>query len=696
MEDTFGGDGTVRVTNNALEWYGVPVLQGNKVLVGHGLGTMVTRLNEYGVPDPFFGNNGVATFYNPGDLLNEQIGNFDFVRLGGIAVTNDRIYVAANHFLYADDPSEWGPENTDPVESAFLVTALRADNGSVDTDFGQNGRVLIDFSAGEAFNFNHPRAEILIHNGKPVVYGIDNMGQDFAIARLKLNGSLDETFSGDGKLLLDTGGAEFHARMAVQNGKLVVAGPSIVNDAYQLTIARLKDNGSLDELFSGDGIATLPLSADIVRMAVMDDQRLVIAAPDYGAQGSTKVFRVDTDGNLDIDFGANGVAAGLPFSELSEVFVEADDYILLAGSVFDGDQTWNGGLLKLVGNLDRDGDGIENTIDISPTSHSDHFSDGDTSGSITSRGGLTVSVEDLASPDGVRIVARGPVNADPAIVRIDGGAANHNGQVDFTLSDGDEVIATHGSVVLNVTAGTIEATFTADTGEIVATASLSAGTELTFEPETTTFVAAPTNTEPVTVTLIGSGGAEATTTLSAENQITFEPESFTFSAPETNTEPVVVVVNGSAVTVPPGNTVQPVQIDIKPGDSQNTVNLTSDGVIAVAIFSTVDFDATQVNASSVIFAGAFASHYALQDVNGDGRLDMLLHFRTQDTNLRAIYEQLLLDDQNGDGVLDSTQQTASVSLTGETVDEVLIQGSDDLTLFLAGKKLRDLLDNLFG
>ena len=32
---------------------------------------------------------------------------------------------------------------------------------------------------------------------------------------------------------------------------------------------------------------------------------------------------------------------------------------------------------------------------------------------------------------------------------------------------------------------------------------------------------------------------------------------------------------------------------------------------------------------------------------------MVLHFRPQDTNLRALYERLLADEINGDGVLDS-------------------------------------------
>jgi parallel beta-helix repeat protein len=137
-----------------------------------------------------------------------------------------------------------------------------------------------------------------------------------------------------------------------------------------------------------------------------------------------------------------------------------------------------------------------------------------------------------------------------------------------------------------------------------------------------------------------------------------------------------------------------VQIDVKPGDTSNTVNVDSNGVIAVAILTTAEFDAALVNAGSVIFAGAQAVQSALEDVNGDGRLDLLLHFRTQDTSLRSIYEQLLADDMNGDGVLDSNHQAATVTLTGETVDHAFIEGVDTLDLFLSGKALRSFLDAL--
>lgn len=105
-----------------------------------------------------------------------------------------------------------------------------------------------------------------------------------------------------------------------------------------------------------------------------------------------------------------------------------------------------------------------------------------------------------------------------------------------------------------------------------------------------------------------------------------------------------------------------VSIDLKPGDSPNSVNPRSHGVIPVAILSDSGFDATTVDPLSVRFGagGAVPAHDTgeLEDVNGDGRLDLVLHFRTQESGIAC-----------GD---------TSVSLTGKTLQGQAFRGSDSL------------------
>ena len=87
-----------------------------------------------------------------------------------------------------------------------------------------------------------------------------------------------------------------------------------------------------------------------------------------------------------------------------------------------------------------------------------------------------------------------------------------------------------------------------------------------------------------------------------------------------------------------------VAIDIKPGSDPNSINLKSKGVIPVAILGSADFDVTDVDVTTLSFAGASPVHdltdllvYAdhLQDVNLDGFTDLVCHFRTQDTNIAS-------------------------------------------------------------
>lgn len=139
-----------------------------------------------------------------------------------------------------------------------------------------------------------------------------------------------------------------------------------------------------------------------------------------------------------------------------------------------------------------------------------------------------------------------------------------------------------------------------------------------------------------------------------------------------------------------------VEIDVKPGNDDNNQNVDANGVLPVAILTTVDFDAADVDPSTIIFAGAAVDHFAMEDVDGDGDLDLLMHFRVGETNLAGVYAAMLADDVDADGVLDSTNQVAEVSLTGETVNQDQIAGSDEIDLFLRGRALREVLDQLFG
>ena len=119
-----------------------------------------------------------------------------------------------------------------------------------------------------------------------------------------------------------------------------------------------------------------------------------------------------------------------------------------------------------------------------------------------------------------------------------------------------------------------------------------------------------------------------------------------------------------------------VTIDIKPGSDPNSINLGNKGGIPVAILTTDDFDAADVdpatvtlgnddgNDTSVATRANGSLTASLEDVDNDGDLDLILHFDTQ-----ALVE-------NGD--LD--ENTTELILNGKTFGGQEIQGSDSVNI----------------
>jgi hypothetical protein len=95
-----------------------------------------------------------------------------------------------------------------------------------------------------------------------------------------------------------------------------------------------------------------------------------------------------------------------------------------------------------------------------------------------------------------------------------------------------------------------------------------------------------------------------------------------------------------------------VNIDIKPGETPNPINLKSTGLIPVAVLSTAFFDAATVDQLSVRFGPQQASavNYGFEDVNGDGFRDLVLQFNTQQTGLKVGDTQACLSGSTQSGL----------------------------------------------
>ena len=86
---------------------------------------------------------------------------------------------------------------------------------------------------------------------------------DFSVIRLNTDGSLDTTFSDDGKLVAPVANSDEHSVQCHQqaDGKLRWLGQAEPKATPVTFLIRLNANGSLDTTFSDDGKPSIPISS---------------------------------------------------------------------------------------------------------------------------------------------------------------------------------------------------------------------------------------------------------------------------------------------------------------------------------------------------------------------------------------------------------------------------------------------------
>lgn len=229
--------------------------------------------------------------------------------------------------------------------------------GGLDSSFSDDGIVTtLPTQKGTGFTGN---AVIQQADGKLVAVGYRNNSKgvrNFAVLRYNDDGSLDTTFNGTGAVT--TVLATFlttpvdYAQSVIQqsDGKLVVAGTSSldggVNPAlFNFALVRYNKDGSLDETFDEDGIATTgfdPINHNDKCYSVIQqaDGKLVAAGTSSRSDGEGDDFalaRYNLDGTLDTEFGGDGkvvTSIGTSGSKKDigrSVIQLADDRLLMVG-----------------------------------------------------------------------------------------------------------------------------------------------------------------------------------------------------------------------------------------------------------------------------------------------------------------------------------------------------------------------------
>lgn len=273
----------------------------------------LVRLNTDGSADKTFGKNGV---------LEDQLRKGD-TEFKSIAIQKDGKAVAAGR--------TWNGKDYD-----FVVARYNLD-GSPDSSFSGDGIQTTDFGASS----DYANSVVIQRDGKIVVAGYSGPNSDetnFAVARYNTDGSPDNTFSADGKLITDFGAQDMATSAVIQSdGKIVVAGNTGIYQHNDFAIARYNIDGTLDNTFSGDGKKTSDyrLKNDkATSAAIQNDGKIVVAGfSGYGIKTDFAVFRYNNNGSLDKTFGDDGIQINGFGSVINSIAIQPDGKIVAAGDV---------------------------------------------------------------------------------------------------------------------------------------------------------------------------------------------------------------------------------------------------------------------------------------------------------------------------------------------------------------------------
>jgi uncharacterized delta-60 repeat protein len=303
---------------------------------------VVMRLHADGSLDHIFDD---AVFYNNVAIAYD------------LAVQSDGKFVAV------------GTASTSSFELSTYNAAIARYNedGTVDTEFGNNGEAVFDIDD----DYDSFRAVALQEDGKIIAGGFATTltGRDFLMMRLNADGSLDTEFGTDGTVLQDFNGSDdYILDIGMQeDGKIVVAGRSTDADdtTIRFTIARYNTDGTPDIGFADNGIALVDFGSPSAFASALkidpSGMMYVAGTTESGGGGedtrTTALAVLRPDGSLESDFGDDGkqvfgfgvgpidVASALDIDPVSGRIAIAG----YTGARTDGDLAIEIGVARLIG-----------------------------------------------------------------------------------------------------------------------------------------------------------------------------------------------------------------------------------------------------------------------------------------------------------------------------------------------------------
>ena len=517
--------------------------------------------------------------------------------------------------------------------AALLATTAAGAAGDLDPSFGLRGIVRTDLGGTE-----FAAAVARQPDGKLVAGGETTSGSafaDFALVRYAADGALDPGFGSGGKAVSDLFPTPAGARdVEVQaDGKILAAGYAA--NFTRFAFVRYQADGTLDPTFGIGGKTTVAAGRGAFSALLQPDGKIVAAGDAINASGSMSGFalvRLDADGSPDATFDGDGQVKTLfaSFGGASSVVLQTDGKLVVAGV---GDANFALARYNGDGSLDSSF-GVDGTV-------------------TTNLGGFDSILALALQPDGKLVAAGITRSTGPARVAV--ARYESGGALDPTFGVGGVLISDLGGAPDAV----VDAVSVDASGRILVAGNRQSGPVATDRD----FVVARFGSSGTPDASFGTSGL-VTTDLGGFDQledIVLEPDGKLVGAGFASGDIGLVRYLGDPATIAAA-------IDVRPGSDPNPIRPDGRGSVPVAILTTDELDATDIAWSTVCFGDAEAPEQRdcteahgsghREDVNRDGRVDLVLHFDVAETGIDP--------------------EDSRACLTGRTTEGVKIEGCDSI------------------
>jgi uncharacterized delta-60 repeat protein len=305
-----------------------------------GLQFTVVRYTSDGRLDTSFGTGGVTTT----DFRQGR--NYEGAESQALTLQPDGKIIVVGRFL-------------DLVTGSHIALARYNPDGSLDTGFGNGGKVATELSINGILMTQDASAVALQQDGKIIVVGStfylfgSRRGNVFVVLRYDADGSLDQSFGTGGFVTTDFSGgnpdcdddlcSDQASAVAVQpDGKIIVVGREWFNPNW--AVARYNSDGSLDQSFGSKGRQVFTISSPLhetgaVAVALQPNGKILVAGNAEVTSLDIGLVRLNPDGSFDPTFG-NGGKVQTDYQGRADVAtsmaLQPDGKIVVAGYTFIG------------------------------------------------------------------------------------------------------------------------------------------------------------------------------------------------------------------------------------------------------------------------------------------------------------------------------------------------------------------------